>query len=405
MRLSFLFLLIGLNASSQYFLPVARDSVSPLFEIVTYGVADFGATSIQNDLSGKFLFGGAITEEIKNASFDKHKSLNRLGADVQAELEFRNYKSSLFGKERLGWLLKGGTYLNAGAVYSDDLFGLAFYGNERYLGETVSFGGTRGSVWSFRKIGFGLLDKKTGSSVSLNAYGVASANAADLSVGELYQSADGDSVYVNYDGFSENLINKGLFSGWGFGFDVDLRIPVMGYNGNEATIQFLVKNAGLMFLPEVQRYSADSSFSFTGFTLDQLINSTNLFNSTSDLSDTLGINADTVSAVRFAPAFLQVGKMVDEYSSKKMQFFYGARMYPSLVLVPQIYIGLDYRPTKWIALGVNGAYGGYTGFRSGLYTDLKLKKMNIGIASENLIGTMLNTGMGRSLLFRLNWRI
>ena len=120
---------------SQHLIPIQYDTLVHKYEVITTGLADFGATGIERQFSSKLLFGGEITNEIKDASFDKHKGLNRFGADVQAEVEFRNYKTNLFKQENIGWLIKGGYYNFGSALYTSDLFGLVFYGNQRYLGE------------------------------------------------------------------------------------------------------------------------------------------------------------------------------------------------------------------------------------------------------------------------------
>ena len=59
MRLNFLFLLLGLNSVgfAQQLLPIQHDTNAYDQEYIINGVADFGATSIQNSLSSKFLFG------------------------------------------------------------------------------------------------------------------------------------------------------------------------------------------------------------------------------------------------------------------------------------------------------------------------------------------------------------
>lgn len=405
MRLTLLFLTISYSLLGQFVIPVQSDTLVPKFEVIGHGIADVGSTAVENAFLGKFFFGGNIDEGIKNASYGRHKSLNRIGADVQTELEFRNYQSAVFGMQRFGWLLRGGIYVNSGAVYTDDLFGLAFYGNERFLGQELSLTGSRGGAWSFRKIGLGVIDKKSKSNISLNAYSIAAYSQADLREVSLYQSEMGDSLSLRYHGFTETLIGSSPFRGWGVGIDADIRIPVQVNKGKTATIQFLLKNAGVAWLPSVQRYSADTSFSFSGFTLDQLIDLSDAYSSVNDLSDTLRIVGDTIRSIRFTPAFLQVGKLISEDNSIRVQTFYGARMYPSLVLIPQVYAGLDYRPANWISLGFSGAFGGYTGFRSGLYANMRFKGLNLALASEHIIATVLPSGAGRSLMFRINYRI
>jgi hypothetical protein len=137
-------------------------------EILFYGQGEYAASAIQRQLSSALLFGGDITAEMKDRSFNRHKSVNRIGGELSGELEYRNYNDSVF-RPHLGWLIKVGTANYASAAYSTDLFGLGFYGNEQYLGSSVEFSGTKFQYAGWLKAGIGLVDKATKSSVSLNA--------------------------------------------------------------------------------------------------------------------------------------------------------------------------------------------------------------------------------------------
>jgi hypothetical protein len=405
MRLTVLFIAFSFISRSQHLLPIQYDTLVHKYEAILSGVADYGSTSVENAFLNRFLFGGIISEEVKDRTWNKHNPINRLGADLQTEAEFRNYNSNLFGKEKFGWLMKGGYYNYAGLLYSQDLFGMTFYGNEGYLGESIDFSGTRGSGWSFQKIGFGIIDKKSKSNLSLNAYSVSNYGSLGISNGALFQSVEGDSLALLYDGYAEYKTPGDQTRGWGLGLDADIRIPVQLAKEQTAYIQFLVKNVGVAYIPEIKRYEADSLFIFEGLTFDQLFGDASVIDSNFSILDTLNVGSQTFSAFKFLPAFLQIGKVVDELSPKKVQSYFGARMYPSLVLVPQIYLGIHYKPVKWLAVGLNTSYGGYSTFRFGMYSSCVMKDFNIGIATENLIGLVSSRGMGKSLMLRLNWKI
>lgn len=408
MRSYLIFILIGLSSflvRSQHFMPIQQDTSLHSFEAIGYGIADYGSTSIQNAFSQKLIFGGGINDEVKSSSFEKHDPINRFGVDLQAELEFRNYKSEKIGKGKYGWLVKGGYYNFAGLLYSQDLFGLAFYGNQRYLGESVDFSGTRASGWSYQKVGFGLVDKKTKSNISLNLYSVSAFGNANIRNGQLFQSIEGDSLNITYDGYAEYMRGSKMNRGWGLGIDADIRIPVQIVKDQTSYIQFLVKNFGVAYLPNITRYQADSTFTFEGLTFDQIFGDASIIDSTFSMLDTLNIKSETYSSIRFLPAFLQVGKIVDHQSTRKVQSFFGIRMYPSLVLVPQVFAGIHYHPLKWLSVGANTAFGGYTKFRFGIYTSFEIKQFNFGIATENIVGAVSLSGNGLSLVTRLRWML
>ena len=55
---------------SQHLIPIQYDTLVHKYEVITTGLADFGATGIERQFSSKLLFGGEITNDIKDASFD-----------------------------------------------------------------------------------------------------------------------------------------------------------------------------------------------------------------------------------------------------------------------------------------------------------------------------------------------
>ena len=164
---NFLFVVFLFNA--QHWCPVQHDTlIKSKNEIIFSGCANYSSTSLNNSLTKKLFYGGEITEAIKDKSFKLHGDLNRFGTDISAEIEYRNFSVNLLKHKNWGFVVKAGYYSFLAAQYSKDLFGVTFYGNEMYQGQLASFSGTKISAYSFEKLGFGWLDKKSKSSVCLN---------------------------------------------------------------------------------------------------------------------------------------------------------------------------------------------------------------------------------------------
>lgn len=396
---------VSFNMRAQQLLPIQHDTNHIEQEFILNGVFDYSATSIRNDLSRKLLFGGFITNEIKDRSFDTHSGINRFGGDVSSEFEYRNYKTDLFGTGKYGFSVKAGYYNYLSVLYSKDLFGLTFYGNERYLGQEADLSGSRFTAMFFQKIGFGIIDKSSRSSLSLNYYSISNYSEALLSGGYLYQNEGGDTLNLTIDGVLDQSKGAGYFKGHGVGVDADIRFPVSFRKDKISYIQFLAKNIGVARLSEpVQRYSADTTFSYTGFAFDQFYGD-NSVTENIDVLDTLGFDSLTVTKYRFLPGFVQVGKIIDDMDSARFQGYYGLRMYTALSYAPMIYAGVQVRAAKWLDVGLNAGYGGFTHFRMGLYLQFDIKGFSAGLASEDFYGIISSNGRGASIVGRLRYRI
>lgn len=399
----FFFFLIFFNIGfSQSWLPNYHDTlINHKHEIVLTGTADYASTSLHKSLTQKLFYGGEITTDIKDKSRDFHRGVNQFGSDLNAEAEYRNYSVSLFKNPNWGFVIKAGYYSFLSTRYSKDLFNLTFYGNQDYIGDTASISGTKFSSYAFQKVSFGWLDKKSKSSISLNLFNLSGFSEANIRTGEIFQSQNLDSMAITYDGKVDLSNGSSFMKGFGVGVDLDLRFSVLTKKGNPLYYQFLGKNIGFASLSTpLKQYSADTVFTFTGLTFDQLLNGSSFLDSNFSVLDTLGVEKTEVKRNIILPGFLQFSKLVDPNSKRNLQEFYGVRMFLSSAYNPLIFAGLDYRfsigKDVKLNVGLNASYGGFTFYRFGTYSSLKIKNWNVGIASENIFGRT-----GQSILMRV----
>lgn len=408
MKISLITLVIfcSLNAFSQNLLPVQHDTNYYDQEFILNGNVDYSATSIFNEMSGKLLFGGSITQEMKDRSSAQHKGINRIGGEASAEFEYRNMKMNMFKKENWGLIVKAGYFNYASAIYSRDLFGLTFYGNDNYLGQDANFSGSRFSFQSFQKIGFGVIEKKTKSNISLNFYSLSNLAEGYLTNGYLYQTEAGDSLSLTLAGRFDYSASEKFLKGFGAGLDFDFRMPVLISRDKITYVQFQAKNLGVTHtVSEITRYAVDTLLTYNGFTFNQLVGDENVLNNGTKILDTLGIDSTSVSRYKFLPGYIQVGKIVDEMSKDRFQSFFGVRMYMTAAYNPLIYGGVQVKATNWLNVGCNASYGGYTRFRVGLYAQMKISDLSIGIATEDIVGDVSSRGKGKSVMLRLRYKL
>jgi hypothetical protein len=390
---------------SQQLLPIQYDTLSNYNEIILNGSGEYSSTAMRNEFMGKFINGGYLSTVIKDHSFKKMNGLNITGFDVNSELEYRNLKVNLFKKSNIGLIIKTG-YTSIGSMtYSKDAFGLTFYGNEQYIDKTVNLTGTEFKFSTFQKIGLGIIFKKSKSSICFNYFNLQNNVQGSIIDGAFYQPNGGfnDSLKINGDFSSSNgaKFNKG----YGFGIDLDLKLKIDWTKEQNAYIQFVLKNLGLATISSgATTYTFDSTYHYSGFKLNQLIEENNVFSDTTQIYSQLGIQKSIQRSILFLPVMFQVGKIVDQYQLRKLQSFFGIRMFPTMSYIPLVYAGANYKLNQVFDFGLQESYGGFANFRTGLYVNAKIKKCVFGIASENIIGAFNKNGNGKSLIFRLQCR-
>lgn len=393
----FIFILIAHSASSQV-LPQYYDTLERNYEFILNGLGDYSASAVRNEITSKFYRGGYIDQDMKDFSFDKHKAVNRIGGVASGELTFINYKKHLFKNKNWGYLVKVGIDYFGGSVYSKDAFGLVFYGNERYFGDTIDLSGTNMSYTGYQKVGFGLIDSKSKSFLNVNVYNISdrfTMNNRDLKV---IQSSDSMIVDLIMDGEVEMKDNAKFNQGIGVGFDFAYNLPISWQSGKTSYFQFSAKNIGVGYMYEDQkRYSYDTTFHYEGLTFSQITGENSLLKDSLDVLDTLGITSGYTNSTFLLPGMIQVAKIVDQQNDSKVQSFYGIRMYPTLLYSPYLFAGVDYRPIDWMNLGAMVSYGGFCGFKGGIYASIKKEKYSVGISSENITGAISKKGNGQSI--------
>ena len=281
-----------------------------------------------------------------------------------------------------------------------------FYGNDPYKGETIDFSGSNFSFMSYQKLGFGMIDSKSKSAISINLYNINSSLSANFKSGEITQDLNGDQLDFVLDG-EVTLPTNGAFSqGVGIGLDFDFKLPVSIFKGQTSYIQLQAKNIGIGYLHEKQKvYSIDTTLTFSGFQFEQLIGTNAIFSDSLNVLDSLGINSVEKNNVVLLPGYFQVGKIVAKNTGKKLQSFYGVRIYPTLIFKPYVYAGVHYSLSKSICFGLNGGYGGFGKFRVGAYSSCNFGKYSVGVASENVLGFITKKASGQSLFIRLRCAI
>ena len=381
------FLLCGANVFGQNMLPLIQDTTgqrSGFFTLTSNG--DYASNAIGKNIVQSFFYGGFIDQDMKNASIERLQNINQFGLDMNAELTFRS-KEDLTKKESSpfynhGYSIQAGYHQFSSIIFSRDAFRYAFEGNSLFLGDTADFSGTRFQSMGYSKIGFGIFNRSTNNSLTLNVLNLNQFATGAMSTATIYQDSQNDTINMDYTGLFSFAKGAGFSKGFGLSFDIDYRIQT-NENDHEMTFQLLAKNIGFILPTNVTRYSADSSFQYTGFNLNQLVQQNIL--STIQLADTLGLEKGTEKKALLLPGFIQFSKLVDMQATQRIQSFYGARMFLSTNYIPYFFAGVHGRVTKHWSTGISASYGGFSRLKWGMYSSFQFSNWNIGVASENLL--------------------
>lgn len=402
-----LFLFVEINWS-QELLPVEYDTTNTNAQIIVNGNGFHLSSAIENSFSRKFLFGGNITEEIKQNSFDNHNLYERIGGGYRLNAQYRSNKELFKNYPDLSWMVNISNETHFTSEYAQGLFGLMFFGNEKYAGQEANLTNSIGNFVEYFTIGGGIHNKKTKSFVSLNV--VLPRNYFDFAIyrGSLFTSESGENLNLMLQAEVNNSSSPAYFQGLGGAVSFDYNLPFgESENGDfHGTFRISGRNLGAYKLHQYENTEIDVNAEFSGFSIEEV---RGLFGEEgelpSEIADSLNMTQSTGSMWKFIPGFIQAGKIVEAHRDSKLQSFFGIRMYTNFLYRPLIFVGGDYHPVENFSFGAQGSYGGYGSFRLGMYANYRTKKLNVGIGTEDLLGLLIKNQFGQSAVIRLSMNL
>lgn len=385
---------------SQELLPVMYDSTVVEHQIYIEGNAFQHSTSIYNEFTRKFFFGGEIGDDLSDRTWQGQNNFNRIGGGYSARIQYRGGKSIFKSNPNWSWMVNFSNEAHVSSEYSDDLFGLVFLGNQPFLGEQVDLMGASARIDQYWSIGGGFHNKKTKSFITLNAILPQNFFQANIDRGTLTFGAQGAQMKLLAEGEVISANSDLYFKGIGASTNFDFNIPFGDSSTFNGVIAVQGRNIGFYKIHKATQYKLAIDEQFSGFSISDLIGDSPL----PSLMDTLGVSEGRISKYKLIPGSIQIGKIVSAHSDHKLQSFFGVRMYTSRVYRPLIFAGAHYQTNEHFALGAQLAYGGYGGLRLGFYLNYSTDNLVIGLGTEDLLGLVLKNQFGHSALIRLAWK-
>jgi hypothetical protein len=402
-----LFPLFSVVAVAQELLPQRYDTTVFHHDLQLEGMGYHHSSHLRNDFTGKLLFGGMISEEIKLNSQPNLLDNVRIGGELNYGLTYRHGAPLFAANERLGWLVKAANFQQFGAGFTEGVYNLALFGNEPYLGEDVVFSNTSAFYQGFYKFGFGLYDREKKHSVTLNLLLGQGAFNLFANRGILAFSEDGETMDYNVDVKIEQTFGNTVFAGIGAAVDFEIHAPIKDVPGLQGVFQVSGRNIGFMHNANVREWNLTAAGSYSGFGINEfselLTYNEAQFN---EFLDSLGFTSTDGSRTSMIPGgFIQAGKIVSDDIDAKFQSFFGFRVLTNLIHKPMVYAGGHYAFNDWGAVGLQASFGGYGAFRVGVYGAANFGNFSLGLGSEDIIGWVYSGFWGRSVVTRLTWRI
>lgn len=361
---------------------------------------DVHSNSVQNSFNSKIFRGGEITEADKTSILAKHKNLNRIGREMKGELIFSNFTTDFFKLKDYSWMYSIGYNSIFSGNYTKDILNLALNGNATNLGDTMNFGNSTFQQMTYQTLGVGIQDKKTKSYLSLNVVNLQSHFYGRLD-GDLFTSADTTSIYLKAKGDLVSSYKSKMSNGLGVALNFVLNIQVPLFINRSACFQLKVSDFGVVKMNPLAQTKVDTVINYNGFEINDLLRMQQLSMDKNKWMDTLNVKQDTISSWKMLPVMLQFSKILLTDSLAKYQTFFGVKSYPTLSYFPKIFAGIDYKINAHLFSGLQLSYGGFGGFRAGLYARIERKNMHLFVGSEDIYGLLSKNGFGQQVNLRL----
>lgn len=392
--------LVGLGVQAQrVLLPVytVQDTLS------TVGLYGYGSAA-SSGLTNRFLFNltqsDFLSQDMRMEQYSRlNDEQNRLGGHYSVGLQGRLLP---FSDKSWSLLFSFTDEAFGEASLSKEAFGVTFFGNKPYAGDTLNIGGNYLRFTRFQKFGFGAA-KRTDEGVSYGLLlsfvnGEAGGNI-NMPGGWLYTSERGDtlSASAGVNAFVTDTGNTGFMRHNGAGAMVDLYLSQeFEFLQRRWEARATIMNMGVIqWRPNTTHYRIDSTAQWTGIRLDDINNLEAQVNAVA-LEDSIAalLNQDQWRGPenRILPGWMQFE--VNQVGGTGFTGGLGVTFRPESFAYPYGYLLPGYRFGDRFAMELELGYGGYAGFQSGLAARFDTRQWAFRLRAANVEAAILPGSFG-----------
>jgi hypothetical protein len=333
---------------------------------------EIGSTGIYNSLLNKFIIGGHINKNLKDASNKSMNNLNNLGANFNYDV------STFFGRnKKYSYLIGYKDQQIFNSTFTKDFYQLLFYGNKPYLNETKNFSGSSINSLRFQELKVGFIWHKIDTTAKIGV------SISILKGQQLFyiKAKEGSSLYTNSDGtelvFNSDFImamsdtnnrkNPFAYCGLGASADIFFETPYKGKLGKGSVLTVNANNIGFLhWFDNSVQYSSDSTFKFDGYHIDNLLDikdsTLSAINRDSIIKNTTNARKESFN-VNIPTNLLIINKI---QFTNKFALGVGFRYLFNSNYKPYFFTDAEYQITKQFSGSLHLAYGGYSKLNVGL---------------------------------------
>ena len=373
-----------------------KDSISKKTakaELISSFYGSVGSTHLPMNFFNTIYFGGFIDESEKGNSYSIDKN-QRSGFETDMSFKVNIYQEK---SELNGWYFSLQNKISSAGKYQQGLYDLIFRGNEDW-NQQISIGNTNFHFRNHQLINLGKFYENF-------SFGLVIGNIL-----QEYNGCFGENDLIDFNNyynwnvvinpnisFVRNNNNAFLKNGNSLGLNFKLKNK---FKTTNLEYEIELKNLGLMLLhSNVETINYDTSFTYAGFSFDQI---TNITNFSSEISTSFQPDSSTNRIISTTPFEVKFNVVK---SLNNLELFAGTFYRNNSQYLPKSYFGFNFRNERKLNYGSNLSYGGYNKFQWGINTSYHTEKLNAQIVLHNCIGLIPSLGRSFGIVLNLNWKI
>lgn len=368
-------------------------------ELKINGYGGYGSNMLNDQFLNKLVVGGFIDDNQKETALRFSDKYNRVGADLNYEITFHNYKDTLFEKFPKWKLYFGlGSYTQYSSTFTRDLFTSVFYGNRDFIDEKAIIGGSQILLLDFKKITVGFTHTEKKLSLGLSVISGNDLTCLHIKTGDYQVQNDGSSIVLNGDAVynQSDSLGNGYLSFSGIGTAIDIRKEWKFFEASITNLGFTTWKRN----PSYNHVVFDD-YSFQGVTINDINSAKDV--TINNVFDTLISENKSKTFTKMLPFEFNLNSTFGK--EKALAPIFGLRLRAFSNYHPYQYLGIKAKITKQIGLTSALSYGGYNNFEGKLRLNLYGKSYVASLGTDHFYGLISNTGFGNSIFFNLSLQL